>query len=71
MTAMFWATLAGPLVALIVGAAQCALIWYGIQAMKASNESRGQQGEALAALVEGLRDQSAGIRELLERSRSA
>lgn len=58
---MIWATLAGPIVAAIVGGIQCGLIYYGIRAMKDSTKSR-------EPILEALRDQSAGIRALLERT---
>ncbi len=61
-------------VALLVGLVQCALIAYGLRMMKAGNADRAvqtealqQQGAFLAEIGEGLREQSAALRELLRR----
>ncbi len=52
---------AATLAAYIVGGAQCLLIAWGIWIMRASTKSR-------EPIMEALRDQSAGIRALLERT---
>ena len=67
-------------VALIVGIGQCLMIWLGIRAMKDSSDSRRESDTAerrayaaerrqdIQMLLVGLQEQSAGIRELLERT---
>ena len=55
-------------VALIVGMAQCGLIAWGIWVMKGSNKSRDAINQMLADIGAGIREQSAGIRALLERT---
>jgi len=55
-------------VALIVGMVQCGLIAWGIWVMRGSNKSRDATNQMLADIGAGIREQSAGIRALLERT---
>ena len=59
--ASLWAMYAQAGVAGVVGLTQCGLIAWGIRAMRESNKSRD-------AVLEALKEQSAGIRALLERT---
>ena len=55
-------------VALIVGMVQCGLIAWGISMMRESTKSREATNQMLADIGAGIREQSAGIRALLERT---
>jgi len=62
MTAFEWLSLGA---AYGVGGVQCLLIWYGLRMMRESGERRDRQ---LDLMAEAMREQSAGIRALLERT---
>ena len=72
VSAVTMGELSGSIVALVVGAGQCGLIFWGLRQMSKASEIRSKQvdnqGEALREMGNALRDQSAGIRELLERT---
>ena len=53
-----WSTFAYAAVSLIVGGAQCALIWYGIRAMRRASDSRDK----------ALDNQMVALRELIART---
>ena len=56
-----WVEVAGVVVALVVGAGQCGLIWWGVQIMKGSSTERARQLDAQQhqheATMEALRQQ--------------
>ena len=72
VSAVTMGELSGSIVALVVGAGQCGLIFWGLRQMSKASEIRNKQvddqGEALREMGNALREQSAGIRELLERT---
>lgn len=51
----------------VIGLLQCGLLFYGLRLMGQTGQRRDKQ---LDVLTKGLEEQSAGIRALLERSRS-
>lgn len=52
-----WAAIAGPVVALVVGAGQCGLLWYGIRQMTQINTDRAKRE---AVILESLEAQNEG-----------
>ena len=80
-----WATVGNTLVVLIVGLAQCALIWIGLRQMRAASASRDRQidnqhqevmtvltaqSDTLAALVNGLASATRSLEAVIERTSS-
>ena len=78
--AQLWAAVAIPVVAGLVGAGQCGLIWYGIRQMGAAGTAREKredarhveamraldsQAEALLAVVRGMEQQGEALRALV------
>ena len=53
---------------ILVSLAQCALIAWGIWSLNKNNESREAGNQLFVDIGAGIREQSAGIRALLERS---
>ena len=72
VTAIEVATIATPVVALIVGAGQCGLIYWGLRQMSKAAESRSTQVDEICTGMrtqgKALEDMGAGIRELLNRT---
>ena len=71
-TAVVFATVASPIVALLVGAGQILAIYFGLREMSKANKDRAKivndQGLLSAEICAGLREQSAGLQELLKRT---
>ena len=78
-TSVVIATIASPIVALLVGAGQIGIIYWGLHQMDRAARSRSTQvdqicdgmraqSKALEDMGAGLREQSAGLRELLKRT---
>ena len=71
-TMVFVATIASPIVALLVGTGQILAIYFGLREMSKANKDRAKivndQGLLSAEICAGLREQSAGLRELLNRT---
>lgn len=74
MNAVDIATIASPIVALLVGAAQVGVIVWGLREMRNAAKDRTKQVDAqtelLAEIGKGIREQSAGLRETVEHSRA-
>lgn len=79
MTAVEIAAIASPIVALVVGAGQYGLIYWGLRQMSKAAESRSTQVDEICAGMQtsskalekqgkALEDMGAGIRELLNRT---
>ena len=74
-TSVVVATIASPIVALLVGTGQILVICWGLREMRKAAEDRSKmakdQGLLLAEIGAGLREQSAGLRELLKPTESS